>query len=385
MSHLEAAKAVQQGAESNLYVTMAANAAAQIAAKRGLDHDRFVGVFLRLIQQESSFNPQAYNEASGASGIAQIMPNYHPGVNPFNPIEALPYAANYLADNIQRYGGDYLRGTAAYNAGPGTIDRSAGLPDNEFISSLFPETRAYVSNIIGITPPSVGSAGARPMSRPQQAPDDGLPAGDGGTPIDPGGGAGPSIVQGPDGREYVVTPDPSDPSGYRLIPLGGQDTEAPRSPMQQIFDDFTRESVLNTLPPTQYQRAGLDIDRGNLGARYAELGFSREQLAEQQRQNAFNRILDMIDQQRQQQALAEAQRNAARETMLAAGPNATAGRDYFAGFEPFGAAAAVSNFAGVPYTPRSTAGAQVPLNISAAPAPRDPVVQAIIDRYVQGA
>ena len=123
----EAAQAVAQGANQNYYITLAANFANSAARKNGLDVERFVNTFLRLIQQESGYDPQAYNATSGASGIAQIVPRWHPGVDPFDPMKALPYAAQYLADNIKRYGGDFLRGTAAYNAGPGTIDAVAGL------------------------------------------------------------------------------------------------------------------------------------------------------------------------------------------------------------------------------------------------------------------
>jgi hypothetical protein len=69
------------------------------------------GLFSDIIQAESGFNPNAYNPASGASGIAQFLPSTaaNPGYgvapfNPFNPGDALSSAAQYLAALRARLG-----------------------------------------------------------------------------------------------------------------------------------------------------------------------------------------------------------------------------------------------------------------------------------------
>jgi soluble lytic murein transglycosylase-like protein len=67
------------------------------ADRHNLDAD----IFERQIETESGFNPDAYN-SSGASGIAQIIPRYHPDVDPWNPEAALDYAANWMSQLVRR-------------------------------------------------------------------------------------------------------------------------------------------------------------------------------------------------------------------------------------------------------------------------------------------
>ena len=49
-------------------------------------------LFERQITQESGFQIGAYNAKSGASGIAQILPRFHPGVDVWDPEASLEYA-----------------------------------------------------------------------------------------------------------------------------------------------------------------------------------------------------------------------------------------------------------------------------------------------------
>ena len=97
----------------------------------------------RLIWQESSFRPAAVSSA-GAQGIAQFMPGTagERGVaDPFDPEEAIPKAAELLAELKVRFGNVGLA-AAAYNAGPNRVATwlagHGGLPD---------ETRSYVLKI----------------------------------------------------------------------------------------------------------------------------------------------------------------------------------------------------------------------------------------------
>jgi soluble lytic murein transglycosylase-like protein len=112
--------------------------ARRAATRYGLDPN----VFVRQIQQESGFRPNARSPA-GALGIAQIMPGTARGwgVDPMNPGQALNAAAKNMASYVHRYGGieNALR---AYNAGPGAIQASKG----------YAETNNYVRTILGSGP-----------------------------------------------------------------------------------------------------------------------------------------------------------------------------------------------------------------------------------------
>jgi len=114
------------------------HAYAREAAQRvGLDPD----IFERQIQQESGFNPDVESSA-GAVGIAQIVPAYHPNVDPRDPEAALDYAAQWMADLLRMYGGRYDLALSAYNAGPGNVAEFGGVPP-------FAETRRYLEVILG--------------------------------------------------------------------------------------------------------------------------------------------------------------------------------------------------------------------------------------------
>src|SRR5688572_25590325 len=56
----------------------------------------------RVLHQESRYRPEIIDgrvvSPAGAKGIAQIVPRWHPGVNPLDPFQAIAYAARYLAE-----------------------------------------------------------------------------------------------------------------------------------------------------------------------------------------------------------------------------------------------------------------------------------------------
>ena len=110
--------------------------ARQFAVQAGVDPN----IFEAQIHQESGFDPSAYNP-SGATGIAQIVPRWHPNVDPSDPIASLQYAANLMANHLARYGGDYRLALAAYNAGPGAVQQYGGVPP-------YGETQHYVARIL---------------------------------------------------------------------------------------------------------------------------------------------------------------------------------------------------------------------------------------------
>jgi len=105
-----------------------------------------VAFFGNLIWQESGLKPRIVSHA-GARGIAQFMPGTARLVglkNPFNPREALPASAKFLRMLLNRFGHNYGLAAAAYNAGPGRIDRWVRRR-----TVLPKETRHYVQTITG--------------------------------------------------------------------------------------------------------------------------------------------------------------------------------------------------------------------------------------------
>ncbi|MCI2398353.1 lytic transglycosylase domain-containing protein [Aliiroseovarius subalbicans] len=109
-----------------------------MARKYGIPED----LFLRLVQQESGWNPRAKSHA-GALGLAQLMPATARklGVDPMDPHQNLEGGARYLRQQYDRFR-SWRLALAAYNAGPGAVEKYAGVPP-------YKETRGYVRAILG--------------------------------------------------------------------------------------------------------------------------------------------------------------------------------------------------------------------------------------------
>ncbi len=112
--------------------------AKQAARKHGVPVD----LFLRLVQQESGWDPGAISHA-GAIGLAQLMPGTAATlkVDPKDPAQNLEGGARYLAQQYRTFG-TWRLALAAYNAGPGAVQKYGGIPP-------FKETRNYVRIIAG--------------------------------------------------------------------------------------------------------------------------------------------------------------------------------------------------------------------------------------------
>jgi hypothetical protein len=126
--------------------------------------------FARVIWQESRFQADAVGpmtrSGQRAQGIAQFMPgtaNERGLLNPFNPVQALPKSAEFLAELRDQFGNLGLA-AAAYNAGPKRVQDwlagSGGMPQ---------ETRNYVLAITGSMIDDwakAGKGGKMPASAP---------------------------------------------------------------------------------------------------------------------------------------------------------------------------------------------------------------------------
>lgn len=75
-----------------------------------------------MAKQESSFNPAAVNNKSGAEGLMQLEPMFYKEINPFDPAQAIEAAAESMA-HYKRIFGTWSLALAAYNWGPGNLSR----------------------------------------------------------------------------------------------------------------------------------------------------------------------------------------------------------------------------------------------------------------------
>ncbi|MGL5011091.1 MAG: lytic transglycosylase domain-containing protein [Paracoccaceae bacterium] len=112
---------------------------ARAAARR---YDIPEDLFLRLVQQESGWNPNAVSP-KGATGLAQLMPGTARalGVDINDPEENLEGGARYLRAMYDKFG-SWRLALAAYNAGPGAVEQHGGIPP-------YAETKNYVIAILG--------------------------------------------------------------------------------------------------------------------------------------------------------------------------------------------------------------------------------------------
>jgi soluble lytic murein transglycosylase-like protein len=112
------------------------------AKKYGIDPALLAGV----VKQESNFNPNARSGA-GAKGLTQLMDATARGLgvsDSFDPVQSLEGGAKFLGGLLTQFKGNESLALAAYNAGPGAVQKYGGIPPYE-------ETQRYVPKVLGYT------------------------------------------------------------------------------------------------------------------------------------------------------------------------------------------------------------------------------------------
>jgi soluble lytic murein transglycosylase-like protein len=110
------------------------------AAKR---HDLDPALLAAVARRESAFDPTAVSKA-GAQGLMQLMPGTAKSLgvsDAFDPAQNVEGGAKLLRGLIDQFGGRLDLALAAYNAGPGAVQRYGGVPP-------YQETQAYVRDIL---------------------------------------------------------------------------------------------------------------------------------------------------------------------------------------------------------------------------------------------
>ena len=104
-----------------------------------------------MIQQESSWNPDARNLVSGCLGLGQLNPRFYKEYTDaqlLNSATNLSISADTLAKNLRYWGGSYFMALVTYNFGIGNVLRLRKEYDKDWLLHLPDETRLYVYKVL---------------------------------------------------------------------------------------------------------------------------------------------------------------------------------------------------------------------------------------------
>lgn len=110
-----------------------------VARREGVDPKLLAAV----VEAESGWDPMVRSD-KGAQGLTQLMPDTAREVgvtSPLDPEQSLMGGARYLKKMLSRFNGDVTLAVAAYNAGPGNVEKAGGIPN-------FAETQTYVKRVM---------------------------------------------------------------------------------------------------------------------------------------------------------------------------------------------------------------------------------------------
>src|SRR5690625_2265473 len=130
---------VESSANTEIPSTQFNSIITEVAQKYGIDEKLIHAV----IKMESNYNPMAKSHA-GAQGLMQLMPNTARGLgvtNSYDSRQNIEGATKYLSQMSNKYDGNLELSLAAYNAGPGNVDKYQGIPP-------FNETQNYVKKVL---------------------------------------------------------------------------------------------------------------------------------------------------------------------------------------------------------------------------------------------
>jgi hypothetical protein len=111
----------------------------QVSARHGVPE----WLVRSVVRAESGGNPSARSPV-GAMGLMQLMPGTASDLgvaDPFDAAQNLDGGTRYLKQMLDRFGGDLTKAVAAYNAGPGAVEKHGGVPP-------YAETQAYVQRVL---------------------------------------------------------------------------------------------------------------------------------------------------------------------------------------------------------------------------------------------
>jgi len=144
-SNLLASYGLSTGGEPTIFEPLIQQAAARYGVSPTL--------IKAVIDSESSFDPNAVSSA-GAKGLMQLMDGTAKGLgvtNSFDPAQNIDGGTRYLSYLLNKYDGQVKAALAAYNAGPGRVDRTGIRSDDDFdrnMDKLPGETQRYVGKVL---------------------------------------------------------------------------------------------------------------------------------------------------------------------------------------------------------------------------------------------